>query len=123
MKTQPSNRGAAAMPAAPLISYPARNAIGQAAFYVVSIAIAVFMFLPFFWSIMTSLKPSEPFASCDRSRTPAALERKSASDASLPVDKPAPANLAASASARGASLRTENKRMSATALLPEDRQI
>jgi multiple sugar transport system permease protein len=28
-------------------------------FYIVSIGIAVFMFLPFFWSLMTSFKPSE----------------------------------------------------------------
>jgi multiple sugar transport system permease protein len=32
--------------------------IGKFIFYAVSIAIAVFMFLPFFWSLMTSLKPS-----------------------------------------------------------------
>ncbi|WP_214631431.1 carbohydrate ABC transporter permease [Paenibacillus agaridevorans] len=32
--------------------------IGKMLFYAVSIAIAVVMFLPFFWSLMTSLKPS-----------------------------------------------------------------
>ncbi|MDQ6419738.1 carbohydrate ABC transporter permease [Paenibacillus sp. LHD-117] len=59
MKTQPSNRSATALSASPVISYPARVLTGKILFYAVSILIAVFMFLPFFWSLMTSLKPSD----------------------------------------------------------------
>ncbi|ANE48688.1 ABC transporter permease [Paenibacillus swuensis] len=39
--------------------YKARKWAGNILFYAVSISIAVFMFLPFFWSLMTSIKPSE----------------------------------------------------------------
>ncbi len=58
MKTLPTNRPTNALTASPALSYPARVMIGKMLFYAVSIAIAVVMFLPFFWSLMTSLKPS-----------------------------------------------------------------
>ncbi|GBG10783.1 ABC transporter permease [Paenibacillus sp. MY03] len=58
MKTLPANRPANALTSSPALSYPARVMIGKMLFYAVSIAIAVVMFLPFFWSLMTSLKPS-----------------------------------------------------------------
>lgn len=58
MKTMPTNRQTNARAATPVLSYPARVMIGKFLFYAVSIAVAVFMFLPFFWSLMTSLKPS-----------------------------------------------------------------
>ncbi|WP_246369962.1 carbohydrate ABC transporter permease [Saccharibacillus deserti] len=41
------------------ISPRARRAWNGAAFYVVGILIAVVMFLPFYWSVMTSFKPDE----------------------------------------------------------------
>lgn len=58
MKTLPANRPTNALTSSPALSYPARVMIGKMLFYAVSIAIAVVMFLPFFWSLMTLLKPS-----------------------------------------------------------------
>ncbi len=58
MKTIPTNKGTNARAATLVMSYPARVMIGKLLFYAVCITIGVVMFLPFFWSLMTSLKPS-----------------------------------------------------------------
>lgn len=58
MSTSSSKRSATAPYAAPAISHSTRLLAGNVLFYVVSVAIAIVMFLPFFWSLMTSLKPS-----------------------------------------------------------------
>lgn len=58
MKTLPTNKGTNARAATLVLSYPARVMIGKLLFYAVCITIGVVMFLPFFWSLMTSLKPS-----------------------------------------------------------------
>lgn len=43
----------------PAVSASASRVFWRIVFYAVSIAISVFMFLPFFWSLITSLKPSD----------------------------------------------------------------
>jgi multiple sugar transport system permease protein len=40
-------------------SSPLSRNIRAAVFYILAIALSVFMFLPFFWSLMTSIKPDE----------------------------------------------------------------
>lgn len=58
MKSPSTKSNASAVYAAPAISHSTRILIGKVLFYIASIAIAAAMFLPFFWSLMTSLKPS-----------------------------------------------------------------
>lgn len=43
----------------PAVPASASRTFWRIVFYIVSIAISVFMFLPFFWSLITSLKPSD----------------------------------------------------------------
>ncbi|SFT20810.1 carbohydrate ABC transporter membrane protein 2, CUT1 family [Paenibacillus sp. BC26] len=40
-------------------AYSVRKAVGTVLFYIVTVTISVMMFLPFFWSLITSFKPSD----------------------------------------------------------------
>lgn len=59
MSVKAAAAGAARASSRPAVSASASRMFWRIVFYVVSIAISVFMFLPFFWSLVTSLKPSD----------------------------------------------------------------
>lgn len=59
MSVKSAAAGAARASSRPAVSASASRMVWRIVFYVVSIAISVFMFLPFFWSLITSLKPSD----------------------------------------------------------------
>ncbi|WP_437349019.1 hypothetical protein [Paenibacillus humicus] len=50
----------AGMPAS--TAFAARKALSGISFYAAAILISVGMFLPFFWSLITSFKPSDEFS-------------------------------------------------------------
>lgn len=59
MSAKSTTAGAVSAGRKPAVSLSASQTFWRIVFYVVSIAISVFMFLPFFWSLLTSLKPSD----------------------------------------------------------------
>ncbi|MEK0313251.1 carbohydrate ABC transporter permease [Cohnella sp. 56] len=59
MSVKSAAAGAARASRRPAVSASASRLFWRIVFYAVSIAISVFMFLPFFWSLITSLKPSD----------------------------------------------------------------
>ncbi|SFA92761.1 multiple sugar transport system permease protein [Cohnella sp. OV330] len=59
MSVKSAAAGAARASRRPAVSASASRVLWRIVFYAVSIAISVFMFLPFFWSLITSLKPSD----------------------------------------------------------------
>ncbi|TYP76543.1 carbohydrate ABC transporter permease [Paenibacillus methanolicus] len=69
---QPSISAAAGKRTRPA-SVTARKALGAIAFYAVAIIIAICMFLPFFWSLITSFKPSDEIFSVPISWLPSRI--------------------------------------------------
>lgn len=59
MSVKSAAAGAARASRRPAVSASASRLFWRIVFYAVSIAISMFMFLPFFWSLITSLKPSD----------------------------------------------------------------
>ncbi|MCC3376862.1 carbohydrate ABC transporter permease [Cohnella sp. REN36] len=59
MSAKSTTAGAVSAGRKPAVSLSASQTFWRIIFYIVSIAISVFMFLPFFWSLLTSLKPSD----------------------------------------------------------------